>query len=84
MMKPECSDDLDTPINSGIIHTGRWSRLKNDTAPTPEVFFSWAWLRLKLGSSWFSWVQLQLRLRSSLFSWQGSGSISGFCSFLSI
>ena len=39
-------------------------------------------LRLKLGSSWFSWVYLQLR--SSLFLKHGSGSSSGFCSFLHI
>jgi len=36
---------------------------KYDTAPIPELFFSWTWLQLR--SSWFSWV----RLRSSLFSW---------------
>jgi len=45
------------------IISGMRSHRKNDTAPAPELFFSWTWLQLR--SSWFSWVWL----RSSLFSW---------------
>ena len=36
--------------------TGLRSRRKNNSAPTPELFFSWTWLRLQLRSSRFSWV----------------------------
>jgi len=45
------------------IISGLRSRGKNDTAPAPQLFFSWTWLQLR--SCWFSWVWL--RLRSFLF-----------------
>ena len=67
-----------------FLEPGLRSRRKNDTAPAPELFFSWTCLRLQLRSAWFSWVWL--RLRSSPFSQHGSGSgsSSDFCLFLYI
>jgi len=42
------------------IISGLRSRRKNVTAPAPQLFFSWTWLRLR--SSLFSWLRIQLGL----------------------
>jgi len=39
------------PLKAGLRSCG-----KNDTAPAPELFFSWTLLRFQIRSSWFSWV----------------------------
>jgi len=36
-------------------------RSKNDTAPTPDLFFSWTWLQIR--NSWVSWAWHRIQLR---------------------
>ena len=60
------------------------SRRINDTAPAPELFFSWTWILLQLRSStfWFSWVWLLLW--SSFFHSMAPASVRFFTLIFSI